>query len=295
MCCADDLHVIEVLASSDEALPKLAARLAQTPAARQPPPPTLHPLDQARESVPHASVAMSSEASPAQKVRKADSAGEPAAEPGSRPESLPAFLPMQQAAFSHSETSAQPSAHQSDVCVERLPGGQPLGTQADLAKQQRPAADSQGQYRQTEVSTAEPLLALHDVSRAAADVTVSAQHPAQLTELRTGDGGSLNIEADCDLTQNVPESIPRQPRFVAAAHAAACGRGDSAVPASGLAASVGEEAAAGLSRSVREQGAVADLKSREVTLASGCGPLHSVSGGVIDPHQLAPAGPMPAS
>ncbi|KAK9901982.1 hypothetical protein WJX75_000203 [Coccomyxa subellipsoidea] len=47
----DDLHVIEVLASSDEALPKLAARLAQTPAAaRQPPPPTLHPLDQARES-----------------------------------------------------------------------------------------------------------------------------------------------------------------------------------------------------------------------------------------------------
>ncbi len=314
MCRVDDLHVIEVLASSDEALPKLAARLAHLPEAAQQPPAPLCPVPPPpREPVRR----------PRSRSRQTSSAA-PSPSPSPEPASLLATAQGPAVAEVHGRTrrSPLPQTQHAPVpdclCADAQPsvqwgdsGAQPSGQRGDSGGPVRPNEAPPTPEHPQPLPTAGDDARVHiwqwDGTRAA---PVNAQQcgdgrgPA---ERAAGDGCKPLAATDAGSVQSAPESMSGLPHSMAAAAAAVASTDcrlskevpqaaeplpppSAATDVAGLGDMVASALGEAASASPLVMGAHVDLGNRGSAGRDlvGCVPQ-------LDKHRLAPAGPLPAN
>lgn len=324
-CCADDLHVTEVIASSDEALPKLAARLAQSLCTRQPQPLLVPPLaaeedffhqrcsETANGSLhapsPEASLAHSpsAEANPAEVPRPEADGESPAAAPAGEPDTLPCSSrpePPTGSGSADRSSSGQVADHeQGDRGILGGDGGlSEVGPDSKPPSPPLAGALLQRQW-QADGSAAMPPSLLRSQA-AASRVAPAPEAPASRPEHCHAPAPA---DADEELTQNFPVNIPRPPP-PAAAPPRPQQQPLRACPVRAAASSRQPGASGGADAPSRQLGgcdaeAATELESSrglgtgsEVRLVSGCSP-EELRGSLpaVDPHRLAPAGPLPAT
>ena len=317
VCCADDLNVIEVLTSSDEALPKLAARLAQSPeAARQPPAPPCPVPPPPREPVRR----------PRSRSRQTSSAA-PSPSPSPEPTSLLATVQATAVAEAHGRSSddslpqpqhaSVPDRHHADA----RPSGQRGGSGGDPRPDEAPPTPEHPQPLPAAEDDARVHIWRWDGAR-----TVSVNGPrcgdgavgAGLAERVSCDGCKPSAAAGADSAQNALGTISGLQQSMAAAgavHPAAATGMEAAAAAStdcrllkevpmgappllhplaaNDAANSGDMKACAFGKAAAE---VPLLMGMDVSSVSTDGAKEDLVGCApeLDKHCLTPAGPLPA-
>ncbi|CAL8465968.1 g5504 [Coccomyxa elongata] len=315
----DDLHVIEVLASSDEALPKLAARLAQSPEAAQQPPAPLCPVPPPpREPIrrPRSRSRQTSSAAPSPS---------PSPDPAPDPASSLATAQGTAVAEVHGSTCRNPPPQTQHapvpdcLCADTQPSVQRGDSGGPVRPNEAPPTPEHPQPLPTAGDDARVHIWQWDGTRAAPVTAPQCGDGPGLAERAAGDGCKPSAAADAGSAQSAPETMSGLLHSTAAAAAAP------------TAASTGMETAAAASTDCRlskevpqaaeplpppsaatDMAGLGDMVASALGEAASASPLlmgahvefgNRGSPGMemvgclpeLDKHRLAPAGALPAN